>query len=155
MILRVVAWYVELWGAIGRLRRAWRALPGDLLGRAVLVAFAPGASARRGPVGGLRDREGPPLEALVVEDARLAHYLDAVPLRPTAQTLGRYVLARRPLPPGTVRHELEHVRQWARWGPFFLPLYLAESARALATGGDTYRDNRFEIAARAAEERPG
>lgn len=41
-------------------------------------------------------------------------------------------------------HERVHVRQYERWGLFFLPLYLLSSAVALFRGMDPYRDNRFE-----------
>ena len=89
--------------------------------------------------------------AIVIEHPGLARYLDAVPLRPLAQTLGPFVLARGPLPDAVVRHELVHVRQWARFGPLFLPLYGASSLLALVVGGDPYRDNAFERSARHAE----
>jgi hypothetical protein len=38
-------------------------------------------------------------------------------------------------------HEQVHVRQYERWGPFFLPAYLASSAWQLACGRRCYRDN--------------
>ncbi|MDZ4658665.1 MAG: hypothetical protein SH868_13900 [Bythopirellula sp.] len=41
-------------------------------------------------------------------------------------------------------HERVHVRQYERWGPFFIPLYLAASAIAAWNGLDPYRDNPFE-----------
>ena len=44
----------------------------------------------------------------------------------------------------TRSHERVHVRQYERWGPLFIPLYLSASAWALASGRDPYRDNRFE-----------
>ena len=50
-----------------------------------------------------------------------------------------------------LRHELEHVRQAARWGVFFPLAYLAASGYAVARGGHSYWDNRFEVAARRAE----
>jgi hypothetical protein len=129
---------------------AWRALPGDLLGRVVLNACqVPARSGRLVPRGGL----APSGEATLVEDPRLALFLDVVPLRPGAVTLGRYILARGPLAGPVVRHELEHVRQWSGLGPLFLPLYLAESALQMLRGGDRYLDNRFERVARA-RERP-
>ncbi len=87
----------------------------------------------------------------VVEDPRTALYLDNVPLRPYAQTLGTYILAREPLSEGTLRHEVEHVRQWRRLGPLFLAAYGLESMRVILNGGHRYFDNRFEVAARAAE----
>ena len=42
------------------------------------------------------------------------------------------------------RHEREHVRQAERWGPLFLPAYLAASLWAVLTGRHYYRDNWFE-----------
>lgn len=44
----------------------------------------------------------------------------------------------------TRRHERVHVRQYERWGPFFLPAYLGASAVAWLRGRDPYRDNPFE-----------
>jgi hypothetical protein len=136
----------------GRFRRTvgdcWRVLPGDLIGAG--AARLSGARASRtldvlGDDGAVRCR------AVLVEDARLDRWLDLMPMRPVAMTFGRFVLARRPLPGSTVRHELEHVRQWSRLGPLFLPAYLVESMLVRARGGDRYRGNRFEIAARARE----
>jgi len=55
-------------------------------------------------------------------------------------------------------HEHAHVRQYERWGPLMIPLYLAASARAWLRGGDAYRDNVFEreacAVAAAATSRP-
>lgn len=45
---------------------------------------------------------------------------------------------------GTRAHERVHVRQYERWGPLFIPLYLGASAWAWAEGRDPYRDNVFE-----------
>jgi hypothetical protein len=41
-------------------------------------------------------------------------------------------------------HERVHVRQAERWGPLFIPAYLAASMWAAACGGHYYRDNAFE-----------
>lgn len=41
-------------------------------------------------------------------------------------------------------HEHIHVKQYERWGPFFIPLYLLASLLARLRGGDPYRDNPFE-----------
>lgn len=65
-----------------------------------------------------------------------------------AITFGHVVLSIDELDPGTLDHELVHVRQYERWGPLFVPAYLMESVRALARGDHHYRDNAFEIAAR-------
>jgi hypothetical protein len=126
----------------------WRALPGDLVGTAA-IHLAGARHRREIDVTGWDDKLL--CRAVVVEEARLGRWLDRMPLRPGAMTFGRYVLARRPLPDPILRHELEHVRQWALLGPLFLPAYLLESARARAAGADRYRGNRFEVAARAAE----
>jgi hypothetical protein len=44
----------------------------------------------------------------------------------------------------TREHERVHVRQYERWGPLFIPLYLGASAMAAWKGLDPYRDNPFE-----------
>jgi len=69
-----------------------------------------------------------------------------------AITIGRWVFAWRPLDGAELAHELEHVRQWRTNGLLFIPRYLRESRRAARSGGDRYRDNGFEVRARAAEE---
>ena len=51
----------------------------------------------------------------------------------------------------TRTHERVHVAQYERWGPFFLPAYVAASVWAFLRGGDFYLDNVFERAARARE----
>lgn len=69
-----------------------------------------------------------------------------------AITIGPWIFAWRPLDAGELAHELAHVRQWRANGLRFIPRYLGESRRAAASGGDRYRDNRFEVEARAAAE---
>ena len=69
--------------------------------------------------------------------------------RYTAITFGHVVLSvKEPLADDVLEHELVHVRQYERWGPFFGPLYWWESLRAVLRGGHFYRDNRFEVEAR-------
>ena len=41
-------------------------------------------------------------------------------------------------------HERIHVRQYERWGPLFVPLYLGSSLLQWLRGQDPYRSNRFE-----------
>jgi hypothetical protein len=69
-----------------------------------------------------------------------------------AITIWRWIFAWRPLDPAELAHELAHVRQWRANGLRFIPRYLAESRRAARSGGDRYRDNRFEVEARAAAD---
>ena len=152
MITRIWADLIDLWLLVGPwiapfvpvARNLWRTAPGDLVGRAVLRACGDVQPTREVPL-----PDGPP--ALLVEDPRLALYLDNVPLKPYAQTLGRYIVARETLPDTLIRHELEHVRQWTRLGPLYLPCYGAASFLAILAGRHRYFDNIFEIAARSRE----
>jgi hypothetical protein len=126
-------------------RALWRALPGDLIGRGACALS--GARTSR-----VTDIEGVG-RVVLVEDARLGRWLDAIPRHPTAMTFGGVVLARTRLSDGLVRHEAEHARQWARLGPLFLPAYLCAGLAALLRVADSYRGNRFERAAVDASER--
>jgi hypothetical protein len=53
----------------------------------------------------------------------------------------------------TRRHERVHVAQYERWGPLFLPAYLAASIAARLAGGSFYFDNRFERQAYGTDRR--
>ncbi|HET7481614.1 MAG TPA: hypothetical protein VFK89_02010 [Actinomycetota bacterium] len=68
-----------------------------------------------------------------------------------AITFGHVVLCVDRIDRRVWTHELVHVRQYERWGPFFVPAYLVASLFAVADGGHLYRDNRFEIEAIRAE----
>lgn len=74
------------------------------------------------------------------------------PRRPwpfAAITLGHVVLGTHPQALQRLRaHERVHVRQCERWGPLFLPAYLAAGAWQWLRGRDAYRDNPFEVEAR-------
>ncbi len=62
-----------------------------------------------------------------------------------AMTLGHTILGVNPIALDIAReHELIHVRQYERWGPFFLPAYSIGSLWAWWRGGRAYRDNPFE-----------
>ena len=68
-----------------------------------------------------------------------------------AMTLGHVIIGRDPHCLDCCReHELAHVRQAERWGPAFIPAYLAASAWAWWRGQHYYLDNWFEIDARRA-----
>ena len=67
-----------------------------------------------------------------------------------AITIGSDTWCWRPLSNAELAHEACHVAQWRRWGPGFVPRYVRASWRAARAGGDWYRDNAFEVAARAA-----
>jgi hypothetical protein len=66
-----------------------------------------------------------------------------------AITFGHVVLGIDELDEGTMAHELAHVRQYERWGPFLVPAYLFAALWAVLRRRHPYRDNHFEVAARA------
>jgi len=62
-----------------------------------------------------------------------------------AMTLGHVILGRdTDCLDATREHEHVHIRQYERWGPLFLPLYLSASLILWLRGGDPYLDNPFE-----------
>lgn len=62
-----------------------------------------------------------------------------------ALTLGHVILGRSAADLDALRsHERIHVRQYERWGPFFLPAYAASSLWQVLRGRCAYRDNFFE-----------
>lgn len=65
-----------------------------------------------------------------------------------AMALGHVVLGcDRPTLERTRRHERVHVRQYERWGPFFIPAYCLASLWIRFKGGNVYLDNPFEVEA--------
>ena len=95
----------------------------------------------------LQVREG----TLEVHSGPLAYLLEhATVLKGgvSAITFGDLILGRSAEVLHGVRgHEQVHVRQAHRWGPLFLPAYLAASAWVGIRGGRGYRDNPFEVEA--------
>jgi hypothetical protein len=62
-----------------------------------------------------------------------------------AMTLGHTVIARNQSDLDRTReHEFVHVRQYERWGPFFIPAYLLSSLWLWTRGRHPYWDNPFE-----------
>ncbi len=67
------------------------------------------------------------------------------PCRFDAMTLGHVILGIDGACLEQARaHEHVHVRQYERWGPLFVPAYLACSAWQWARGAPAYRANPFE-----------
>jgi hypothetical protein len=63
----------------------------------------------------------------------------------SAMTLGHVILAQSPADLElSYEHELRHVRQYERWGPLFVPAYLAASLWQKLHGRHPYWDNPFE-----------
>lgn len=62
-----------------------------------------------------------------------------------AITLGHTILGQADASLDVARdHEMVHVRQFERWGPFMGPAYLLSSLFLWMTGRQAYRDNPFE-----------
>lgn len=62
-----------------------------------------------------------------------------------ALTLGHTILGQTDASLDISRdHETVHVRQYERWGPFFLPAYFLSSTYMWLVGRRFYRDNPFE-----------
>jgi hypothetical protein len=59
----------------------------------------------------------------------------------SAQTLGFVMVGAEPIEGVLFDHEREHVRQYCRWGPLFLPVY------GVLFLGYGYRRHPFEVAA--------
>jgi len=128
-------------------RARWRrafcllwAAPNSLLGLLLgLVWWLAGASAQR--VDGVLE--------LVLPDARKSASPGHWRLPFAAITLGHVVLAVDAREMRRWRaHERVHVAQYERWGPLFLPAYLASSLWQWFRGRRAYWDNRFEVEAR-------
>jgi hypothetical protein len=70
----------------------------------------------------------------------------------SAMTFGHVVLGRDPEALSLTRvHERMHVRQYERWGPAFIPAYLAAAIWGLVTGAGAYDGNVFELEAMQGE----
>lgn len=67
-----------------------------------------------------------------------------------AITIGPDIWCWRALDAAELAHELTHVGQWNRYGVLFVARYALASWQANRAGGHWYRDNAFEVAARAA-----
>jgi hypothetical protein len=117
------------------------ASPWSLLGVTIglLAAITGGRAQRRGRV-------------LEFHGGAATWLLRRLPVRPSAMTLGHVVLGETAAALDVSRsHELIHVRQYERWGPLFVPAYLACSLVLWLRGKDAYHDNPFEREAFANE----
>ena len=85
--------------------------------------------------------------ALEVHGGSLAAFCQSLPpfMRFDAITIGHVILGHDARTLDAVRaHEQVHLRQYERWGPLFVPAYLAASAWQWLRGRHPYRDNPFE-----------
>jgi hypothetical protein len=94
--------------------------------------------------GGYQIRRG----ALEFHGGAVAWSLSRLWIRARAMTLGHTILGLSPADLDVTRdHEHVHVRQYARWGPFFIPAYFMCSLVLWLRGSDPYFDNPFEVEA--------
>lgn len=129
-----MAWFGLLW-----------ALPLTLVGAVPALAIVLG--------GGSCRRVSATLPAWLIQGRWADWLLQRHPVGAVdAMAIGHLVIARREIVTARIlRHELEHVRQAARWGLVFPLAYLAAGGWAVLRGGKGYWDNWFEVAARRAE----
>jgi hypothetical protein len=117
-------------------RYAW-ALPATAIGFCVAVpALLTGAKMHRSD--GIFEVHGGLLARLLKNGTPWMKTISAI-------TLGHVVLAQNPQCLSQCRsHERIHVKQYEKWGPFFIPAYLIYSLIAAGRGLDPYWDNPFE-----------
>ncbi len=83
--------------------------------------------------------------ALEFHGGAVTWFLRRCPNSPMAMTMGHTILGLTDAALDITRdHEWVHVRQYARWGPLFIPAYLYFSTVLWFQGKDPYRDNPFE-----------
>ncbi|MDZ4685817.1 MAG: hypothetical protein SH850_12180 [Planctomycetaceae bacterium] len=121
--------------------------PGSLVGlTAAAIARRQGGRAR--VVDGVLEVTAGPLLALMSRYSAVGGGIRAI-------TLGHVVLGTDAEALESTRlHERVHVRQYERWGPLFIPAYLACSGWLWLRGRNPYLDNPFEIEAYRADGWP-
>ncbi len=121
------------------------ASPGSLIGLMMtLVALMTGGRAR--VVSGVLETHGGWVTRLLHRGNRWTGPIAAITLGHVVLGCDEATLTR------TRRHERVHVRQYERWGPFFIPAYLLSSAWLGLRGFNAYLDNPFEIEAYALDD---
>lgn len=118
----------------------WQALlylwagPGTLIGLTIgLIGLCTGGGARRVH------------HTMEFHGGGIRWALQRTPVQAMAMTLGHIVIGQSKAALDITReHEWVHIRQYERWGPFFLPAYLVWSLGLWLAGRDAYRGNPFE-----------
>ena len=121
------------------------ALPGSLVGLLLIpVALATGGGVQL--VDGVLEAYGGKLTALLRKPFWISGPIAAITFGHVVLGCDQYTLYR------TRRHERVHVRQYERWGPFFIPAYVLASCWIGWHGGNAYLDNPFEVEAYAIDD---
>ena len=85
-----------------------------------------------------------------IHSTRIAVVLNHMYVPALAMTFGHVVFGQNAAALNVTRdHEHVHVRQFERWGIFFVPAYLLASAYLYLRGRDAYLENPFEVEAYA------
>jgi hypothetical protein len=139
-------------GPVGRWLAAWSPPRPRGVGARILVALWAGPMTAVGlalaVVAGRRPRWLPAHGCFLVDGVRGPSGLALQLVGAAANTIGQVVLSRhRRTPDVLLAHEVVHVRQTERLGPFLLPTYVWLAARY------GYRDHPLERAARTAARR--
>ena len=125
-------------------RYLW-AFPGSLVGLALVpVALLSGGGVQI--VDGVIEAYGGKLAVLLRKPFWISGPISAITFGHVVLGCDKQTLQR------TRRHERVHVRQYERWGPFFIPAYVLASFWIRARGGNAYLDNPFEVEAYAIED---
>lgn len=121
------------------LRYVWAFFPGTFIGMCCIpLAVLAGGNVRI--VRGCLEVQGGLVSRILRDGLRRFGFRGAA-----AMTLGHVILGLNEHCLCHSRdHEHVHVRQYERWGPFFLPAYFASSALAWYRGQDPYFENHFE-----------
>ncbi len=132
-------------GVAPAVRFVW-ALPWTLFGLCFLPFAAPWTNGRVRWVAGVFELHGRGIDWCL-------RHLTLLPGGAAAITFGNTVLGRDAEALESTRsHERVHVRQYGRWGLFFVPAYVIASAWLKLRGRDAYRENPFEVEAYAKED---
>ena len=112
--------------------------PATLVGLLVVLVASLFCRVHCARVSGVIEAHGPSLRWAL-------RHLTLLPGGVAAMTLGHVVIgADLGALHRTRRHERVHVRQYERWGAWFIPAYLLASLWAAACGHHPYFDNPFE-----------
>jgi hypothetical protein len=121
------------------------ASPGSLIGLLMsLVAVTTGGHAR--VVTGVLEAHGGWVTRLLLRGNPWTGSIAAITLGHVVLGTDEATLER------TRRHERVHVRQYERWGPLFIPVYLLASIYVGLRGFHAYLDNPFEVEAYAVDD---
>jgi hypothetical protein len=126
----------------------WVLFPGTLIGL-IFTALALLTGGRARIVDGVLEGHGGWVTRILLRGNRWVGPISAITLGHVVLGCDEFTLNR------TRRHERVHVRQYERWGPFFIPAYFLSSFWVGWRGCHPYLDNPFEVEAYAVDDARG